>query len=396
VLLPAIVIGRILAEPGLPAPDVSDPALLLIKRQNVMVGCTPGDAGVPGDAAIDGGDAGADAGLVDAGVGDAGVPDAGGSECMPIMGDAVTLVIKPRVTTTSEGARFAVLLVTPKRPIVEVQADMFGYLAELTAPKTVTKIVEVPDRSLGEVCAGCASNSNDDGCGGDFGSDTPSWDPPGIGDASLGDGALVEEMVGPYQFVRAQPTSTAELAGWLDQLGYEYMADDLAAVAPYIDLGYHVVAIRVAIDAQTDTSLVPVALTWAGSELRIPAALGRGALSPGNVSIYIAADGKYVLPGATIKFAMATGFSSTSYLTRNELVLDQNRPPESDPIAERSYTSDVQEIVTVTEYRHVPVEVPCEDEGGCCRDCSAAPKTRIDLGLVVIAVAFVLRRKRRR
>ncbi|HEY5922640.1 MAG TPA: hypothetical protein VIV11_13255, partial [Kofleriaceae bacterium] len=81
--LTAVVIGRILAESGTPAPDVSDQALLLIKRHNVVVGCSPGDAGMVGDAAIDAsfadagpGDAGVDASPGDAGVADAGMPDA--------------------------------------------------------------------------------------------------------------------------------------------------------------------------------------------------------------------------------------------------------------------------------------------------------------------------------
>jgi hypothetical protein len=405
-----VVLGRILAESGSPPPDVHDPAVLLVKRQNVTVGCTPppGDAGVPGDATIDavfdsgiadaGVDAGpADAGLTDAGAGDAGMPDAG--TCTTILGDAVTMIVQPHVSAGTDGTRFAVLLVTPERPIVELAGgNVLRDLARISAPRIEYKTVEVPDRSMGEVCAsGCGEprESESGGCGGDWGSGE-SWNPPGIGDAGLGDGGLVEEMLGPYQFVRAQPADAAELATWFDQLGYAYMQGDLDAVAPYIALDWHVVAIRVALDEPENASLSPIALTWPGSQLRIPAALGQGAAAPGQLTVYIAGDGQYVLPGANIRFAKRVGYSGASYLTRNEIKLDQNQLPLQDPIAYRGNDVDVEEVTVVTKEVRVPVEVPCEDEGGCCSDCNAKPRARVDLAMIVVAVAFVLRRRRRR
>lgn len=77
--LTAVVIGRVLAEPGLPPPDVSDDAVLLIQRRDAIVECPTGDAGVGGDAAVDAplADGGFDAPPPDAAITDAGTtPDA--------------------------------------------------------------------------------------------------------------------------------------------------------------------------------------------------------------------------------------------------------------------------------------------------------------------------------
>jgi hypothetical protein len=126
----------------------------------------------------------------------------------------------------------------------------------------------------------------------------------------------------------------------------------------------------------------------------VPAALGHGAVSPGTLTVYIAGDGQYVLPDAKIRFAQRTSFGSIGYLTRNEITLDQNKPPSQDPIAYRGNDVPFQEVIEMTKEVRVPVEVHCDD--GCCSNCNARPRTRVDLGLIVIAVAFVLRRKRRR
>lgn len=405
-----VVIGRILAESGSPPPDVHDPALLLIKRTDVVVGCTPGDGGMGGDAAVDAGDAGPpdaglDAGLPDAGPMDAGVTDAPSDGAMPdagtctmIPGDAVTMIVQPNVATSVDGTRFAVLLVTPARPIVELQPGIFDELATLTAPIIERRTVEVPDPAYGTECAGWEYSGGGCGGGGGGGGDNPSWTPPPIRDAALGDGAVIEETIGPYQFIRAQPTDTGQLAGWLDGLGYAYMQGDLDAVAPYIELGYHVVAIRVALDAPQNANLTPVALTWPGSELRVPAALGHvTGVGPGLLTVYVAADQKYVLPFAKVRYAKPTGMTGMTFLTRNEIMLDQSKPVSEDPIAIHVDNLSFQEIETVTEEKRVPVKVDCSDDegGGCCRDCSARSGTRYDLGLVVVAAALVLRRRRR-
>ncbi len=408
--LATVVIGRILAEPSSPPPDVADEALLLIKRHDVVIGCTPGDAGVMDDAATDADldaaidatpdgptDAGVDdGGLDDGGLADAGMPDAG--SCTMIPGDAITMIVQPHVSTSADGTRFAVLLVTPARPVIELKSHVFEPLEELTAPLIQTETVEVPDESLGTQCADveACGGGGGGGCGGDWGGG--SWTPPGLGDADLGDGGLVEETLGPYQLVRAQPSDTAELAGWLDQLGYAYMPEDLDAVAPYIELGYHVVAIRVAFEGAETIRLMPIALTWPGSELRIPAALGRATgVPPGRLTVYIAGEQKYVLPGADVPYAGYTNYADMTFLTRNEILLDQNQPPSADPVAIHPDNLSYHEVKVVTEYVHVPVEVECSDDGGgCCNDCNAQPRTRLDLGVLVVAIALTLRRRRSR
>ncbi|HTL35464.1 MAG TPA: DUF2330 domain-containing protein [Kofleriaceae bacterium] len=407
--LSLIVLGRILAQSGFEPPRVSDDAVVLIRRANVTVGC-PGDAGISdggmigdasvGDAAV--ADAGtADGGLGDAGLGDAGVPDA--STCETILGPAITMIVQPHVASDSDG-RFAVLYVTPSRPIVELAApEVFSQLALVTAPRTEIKTVEIEDPAEGTYCSnGCGggareSSDSGGGCGGgDYG---PSWTPPGTGDGDLGDGGVVTETVGPYEVLRAQPTSTSELAGWLDQLGYAYAPADLDAVAPYIGIGYHVVALRITLKKPTEAPLVPIALTWAGNELRLPAAAGRGAPGPGPLTVYIATTARYQFPGATVHYA---GYASTAtdapFVTRQEVTVDPNLPMEQDPIANISYEGDVQEVNTVTHEVHVPAGVYCEDDqdSGCCDTAAARSRTRYDMLSIVAALAFVLRRPRRR
>ena len=115
-------------------------------------------------------------------------------------------------------------------------------------------------------------------------------------------------------------------------------------------------------------------------------------VQPGTALTRVIASGiKDFLP-----FAKRVGYSGASYLTRNEIKLDQNQLPLQDPIAYRGNDVDVEEVTVVTNEVRVPVEVPCETEGGCCSDCNAKPRTRVDLAMIVVAVAFVLRRRRRR
>src|SRR3954470_16619518 len=108
-MLVALVLARVIAESGGAMPQLADGDVLLIKRHDVVIGdgCT-GDAG-PSDAGT------ADAGPDDAGPGDAG--------CEAIAGDAVTLMVQPRFSQLTTGARFAVLMVTPAPPIVETRAS---------------------------------------------------------------------------------------------------------------------------------------------------------------------------------------------------------------------------------------------------------------------------------
>jgi len=378
-LVISLVLARLVVEPNTPAPQLTEDAVLLVERHFVDLGCDPtpiDDAGIP--------DAGStDAGPSDGGATDAGVPDPG---CQPILGDAISMVIQPHFTSDANGARFALLFVTPSRPIVETVGDPFPALVALTATKIEERIVEVPDPRLGETCR----LGNSGGCGFGATEPRPSFDPPGLGDGGLGDGPVEVEMVGPYQVVRVQPEDTAALAALLDSFGYVYQQADLDALAPYLDRGFTVVAVRVAIDQPTHGSMRPLSMTWAGTELRLPAALGSG----GAITAYIAGDGRYEFDAATVPFAKQTFSNQRTFVTRNDLPALDVETPDDDPIAHRiDGDPEVHETIIVDREKRVPVS-NCGESVGCCRDCNASGP-RADFGVLGAVVLVALRRRRR-
>lgn len=393
-LIASLVIARVIAESGAPLPALTDDSVLMIKRTNVVVGdgCTGSDAGVGDGGMPDAPDAMLDAGVSDAGVGDAGTPDAG---CTTIPGDAITLVVQPRFMTDPQGMKFALLFVTPARPIVETKSSyLFEELASVTAPKIEVHTRRVEDPYLGKQCGstGCGPAAEEDsgGC-----ESSATWDPPPLGDGGLGDGGLVVETIGPYEVLRTEPADVTELASWLTGLDYRYDQADLDAVAPYIALDYTVIAVRVAVDQQTTTTFAPIALTYPGSELRLPVAFGT---APTNVAmtVYVAADGRYDLPGADVPFANRTGYGDSGYVTRNELVLASGGVPADDPIARRvAGDPSEREVIVQEKIIRVPVD-DCGDEVGCCGNCSTGRhRVRPDMIVVVLACGYVLRRRRR-
>jgi hypothetical protein len=226
----------------------------------------------------------------------------------------------------------------------------------------------------------------------------PTWEPPNQGDAgTLGDGAVVVETVGPYEIVRSEPADPVQLASWLTSLGYAFNQADIDAIAPYIARHYTVVAVRVASPKPIDGTLPPIALTWAGSTLALPAALGTG--DPQPLTVYIAAEGRYELPDATVPYARFTTWSDTTFLTRNDITLVSTMTPDDDPVA---YHIDgdpsFHEVDVVEQIEYVPV-TKCQDKQpvGCgCGNCSTQRTPRFDLGVIVVAIAIALRRRRRR
>lgn len=399
----SLVIARVIAESGAPMPALTDDSVLMIKRTNVVVGdgCNGGDAGV-GDAGVDAPDdgpmldAGTDGGTNDA-PGDAGVADAG---CTTIPGDAITLVVQPRFMTAPQGLKFALLFVTPARPIVETKSSyLFEELERVTQPKVEVQTTYVEDPRLGTRCR-TGSEERGAGCGGGWPSyeEPTSWDPPTFGDGGLGDGGLVVETIGPYEVLRAEPADVNELATWLTGLNYRYDQADLDAVAPYIALDYTVVAVRVAVGQPTTTTFTPIALTWAGSELRLPSGFGT---APFNVAmtVYVAADGRYDLAGAYVPFANRTGYAEPSFLTKNQIVIDSGASPTEDPIATRVHGDpSAREVDVQEEIIRKPVSGYCNDDDvGCCGNCSTGRhRVRPDMIVVVVACGFVVLRKRRR
>jgi len=366
----SLALARLIFEPSSPTPRIAAESVLLVQRAHADLGCAPGDAG-PSDAGVDAGvDAGTDAGT-----------DAG---CEPITGPAISMVLRPRFETSAFGARFALLFVTPRRPIVETVPDPFPELVALTAPRTEIHVTEIPDPALGTRC-------QQQGCGFAGPEPAPTFDPPDLGDAGLGDGAPAVESVGPYEIVRIQPAAPAELEAVLGSLSYRVQPADLAALAPYIAAGYTVVAVRVAVE-QAGDALAPISMTWPGSELRLPLALGDQDAS--GLEVYIAANGRYELPGADVSFARFTTGGDTAFLTRNHLGALESDAPEHDPVAERVVGDpELQPVRVIEQTRHVPVN-DCNDIDFSCCDASRGP--RADFGVVVAGVALILRRRRKR
>jgi hypothetical protein len=275
----------------------------------------------------------------------------------------------------------------------------------VTKPVIEEVVKEVEDPAMGKVCPAYAGNG---GCGGgpDY-IDDPYWTPPELGDGGLGDpdGGYTLDQIGPYQVLRANPTTTAELTAWLTDLNYLVMPDDVAAVAPYIVKGYTIVALRVALDDTTDGDLAPIALTWAGSEIRLPVKLGSQGAFP--MTVYIAADHRYDLPGASVPFAYRVGYDDARYLTRNEYNFDPTAATE-DPVAIQVMGDpEKREIVQHVTEKHVPVldDSECGCGGGTsdrqndgCLWCSAPGNPRPDWAVLFGAIVFTIipRRRRRR
>ncbi len=390
-----LVLARVIAESGAsaPMPRIEDDGVLLVKRYGVFVGCEPGpDAGV-GDAGVDAPPDAAD----DAGVTDGGMPDADAG-CESIPGDAVTLTVQPRFSQLTSGTRFALLMVTPSRPLVQIEDPyVFENLAQVTATQVIVHETKVEDPTMGKACGSTG------GCGPSYEPrpEPPSYDPPGLNDGGLGDpdAGYSVDVVGPYEILRAQPRDTAELESWLTGLGYLTLPADVQAIAPYIARGYTVVAIRVKVDGLSDGHLMPVSLTWPGTELRLPVALGSPTGGGAReTTVYVVADGRYDLPGAAVPFAYPTGFGLNGFLTKNVVVLDDNSTdPDEDPVATYSPNG---EILLDTRDEYVEVKVPVNDCGpmiGCgCGDCSASRPPPGDWLIGPPIIALVLLRKRRR
>ena len=94
--LVAATLARVLATADSPPPDVVDESVLFVVRHHAQDGCTPPDAGVPPDAGTP-----SDAGTS---------PDAG-TPCMA--GDAITMIVQPHISVSTDGSSFAVFYVTP-------------------------------------------------------------------------------------------------------------------------------------------------------------------------------------------------------------------------------------------------------------------------------------------
>jgi hypothetical protein len=391
-------ICREVEETGSAAPVVSpDQEILVIKKTAAEVGCEdPADAGPTADAGPD-----ADAG--------APLPDA--APCHTA--DTVTWVVQPRFSIGEGGARFALLMVTPRAPIIEAApAGIFEDLARATAPIETVEETYVEDPALGYQCqdpkggsAGCNSTTTSGGNG--------DWSAPDFGDGEAADAGLPSgyvpvQAIGNYQIVVLSAASGAELAAWFDQTGFTYGVEDIAAIDPYLQQGWVVTAVRVKSDGAVDGGgLEPLAFTFEGDELRLPLAIGRSeAGGRALLRVYFAAEGRYELPGAGVTYA---GFSTAmtgerQFLTATLLDRDLSLGIEDDPVAVRAESDDpYQESYTRTVTTRVPSS-QCPGRGGgrdeidlCgCRLGSGPGGTLFSLLAGVLGAALLLRPRRRR
>jgi len=396
----AHAICREVYEAGTP-PPVMQPAeaVLIAKRSGVVVGescpSTTPDAGVP---------------LPDAGVADAGpppdaatTPDAG---CTPVLGDVVSMIVQPRFTIGADGARFALLMVTPKPPVIAVEDhELFAKLAQLTAPEVVVKQVEVEDVSLGYQCKDPKWNSSG-GCSGVGGSTGGGGYNDPYRDASFGsndDGGVAIQTVGAYEVIRVTSTDRASLAGWLTQFGYVYTSYDLDAVEPYMAAGWTVIAVRVAVDHAHDGGLEPLSFTWPGKDVRLPLGIGQRP-SPVHypLTVYVSAEGRYELGGGHVSYARWTASPAgvgTSFLTRVELDVDPAKAAANDPVAAHVPDEQYSDTVTVTQEVHIPSsecpESSSKSDMGCC-DSGAGPESSFGFLIAAIAICVTRRRAPRR
>lgn len=360
-------LARMLVATDSAPPDMQpDQAVLFVHRTAT---CTS-DAGVP-DAAVP------DAATADAATADAGIPDAGATMC----GDSMMMVVQPRFSVDRRGSRFALLYVTPGAPAVRLESPTtFDDLAQATAPEIDTVEVPVEDPALGTRCpSGCGAPaaSNEQGCGGGGYS---TWMPP-----TLDGGVTVPSLqtIGPYDVASMQPATRAELAGWLDKLGYVYTTGDLDAVDPYLTIGWHVVAVRITATGQISGGLQPLSMTWSGSELRVPLGL---ATDQTGITVYVESEHRVDLSDAHVSFA--DYLASGGYLTRNEVTSFGGDPVGEIPPSEQPY----REVVTQEQQVRVPVS-KCDD-GGCCQ--TGGSDTTGAVYLAVLMVACRPRRSARR
>jgi MYXO-CTERM domain-containing protein len=415
----AAAICREVTEKGSRPPVIAaDQEILVIKRSGVPFGCqpqTPPADAAPSDAGLfDGGllDAAAsdaatdpaDAAAADAApAGDAAPGDA--APCQPHQADTITWVVQPRFSTGPDGARFALLMVTPRPPVIELApSTTFADLARATAPLETVEERYVEDESLGSQCddpksggAGCGSTTTTGGDG--------SWKPPPLGgggaaDASGIDGYVPVTTVGSYQVVVLDAADGDALAAWLDGAGYAHEPADIDALRPYLELGWTVTAVRVASTQAVDAGgLEPLSFTFEGTDLRLPLGVARQPLGArALIQIYIAAEGRYEVPGAGLSYASWTDNLST-FLTASLLDADLSRPADADPVAIRARSDDYfQDSYTVIREIHIPVSCPAGDGFDLC-DCRTAGRPADHLPTVLLlaaALALLFRRRRGR
>ena len=357
---------------------------------------TPDASVILDGGSLDGGDGGGLNG------GDASPPDAGEEVCEEIRGEAITMIVQPEFSLGEDGARFALLMVTPSWPIVTVaDPDILHDLAVATSPRVDVEETYIEDASLGYQCSDPKWNSGGGGCGGDFSNSDDDWRPPPPRDASLGGeqpDVPIVEAIGAYEVVRLDVDTTDDLADWLEAFDYLYSDQDLQATQPYINEGWTVVAVRVRHDFGHHGGITPLSFSWAGSELRLPTGIS---VAPppaeSHLTVYVSADQRYDFPQSQIAYAQPVGLGGSSFLTRSNMFLDLSLGADADPIAFPN-SGLVRESVTVDRVIRIPSS-QCppresdDNDWGC--GCRVRGVPGVGGVLVLLAFVFGLRRRRR-
>ncbi len=345
--------------------------MLFVKHPGTPVGDDCGSS----DHDVDAGttpDAGVDVDVPE----DAGFAADAGSGCDSEPGEAITMIVQPRFFAGEDGARFAFLMVTPGFPeVIPARASVFRDLALETAPALQIRERLVQDEALGYQCreraGGCApSGSYHDPVGQGDGVRVP--DPPPV--LPEPDDAARIDTVGAYEVARLTIATVTELAAWLDDAGYVYTVDDLAALEPYVSDGWTVIAVRVAAEPGYRGGLEPLAFTYPGTEIRVPVGVSRVVGAPGEMqlTVYVAAEGRYDVPGGTVRYAEDTPVGRAQFLTRTDLWIDLTLGADADPVAER-HPSDagVREVEILEQIVRIPVNRCPDEDIGPCSDCAA-------------------------
>lgn len=401
------------SEPAILSPDQE---VLLIRRTDVPAGCADPDggaggagndagAGAAGDAGAGAaGDAGADAGAgADA---SAGLPADAGS-CQTRQRDTVTMIVQPRFSTGPDGSTFALLMVTPRPPVVDTAPlRTFEELARQTAPDKIVHEHTVEDPALGYQCQDPKYKSGSDQVGCGSWDTSGGWSPPDLGggaaaDAGSADGYVPVQQIGTYEVAVLTAADTTELGAWLDQAGYRYGQSDLDALAPYLELGWIVTAVRVEAGASLDGGLDPLSFTYEGDELRLPLGIAHQPIGGHTaIKVYLAAEGRYELPGATLGYAGWTASMGQEplFLTASVLDTDLSRTADDDPVAARAATDTPYRESYVVDRE---VRIPSSDcpsgpggDGGC--GCVLEGPGSGELGSLLLAAmcaVFIFRRR---
>ncbi|HZS39054.1 MAG TPA: DUF2330 domain-containing protein, partial [Polyangia bacterium] len=319
------------------------------------------------------------------------------------IGNAVTMVVQPTFSTRGDGARFALLMVTPDVPTVTLaRASLFHDLAVVTAPNVVHQQKTVEDPTLGTQCGG-GYYSDAGGCGGGFGGsyggpvNPPVYQPPTPGAEDAGIPADVTTL-GPYELAVLGGADLAAVEAWLTAHNYFFDSNDTAALAPYLALGWTVTAVRVSSKPAAMVPLTPIAFTFESDVLRLPVAVAHdpsGGTMP--LTAYVAADGRYDFTGANVPYAeYSNTVTGAGFLTRNDLTIDLSAPIDLDPIGVRDYgNTEHQDSVTVIDEVHVPVSqcdpAPSARGSGCGCGCNVAGERALPFPLVAFVLFIALR-----